>query len=88
MNSLRRSACDLIGKASWVRENRVNLGDLDAARASEDDFDALFTAAAVLRCAVEGLPIVFPRWIDAEVEGSMLLAGPVDPARKAARLQI
>ncbi len=86
--SERGSACDLIGRASWVRENRADLGDLDAARASEDDFDALFTAAGVLRCAIEGLPIVFPRWIDAEVEGSMLLAGPVDPARKAARLQI
>ena len=86
--SERESACDLIGNASWVRENLVDLGELGAARASEDDFDALFTAAAVLRCVVESLPIVFPRWIDAEVEGSMLLAGPVDPARKAARLQI
>ena len=86
--SERGNACDRITDAFWVREHRVDLGDLSAARASEDDFDALFTAAAILRCAVESLPIVFPRWIDGKVEGSMLLAGPVDPVRKAARLQI
>ncbi len=85
---MRGDACDLLGNALWVRKHRVDIGDLEPARASEDHFDALFTAAAVLRCAVEGLPIVFPRWIDAEVEGSMLLAGPVDPARKATRLRM
>lgn len=84
----RVEACKRLAAANWVHKSRVELPDLEPAQAGEDDFDALFTAAAVLRCAVEGLPIVFPRWIDAEVEGSMLLAGPVDPARKAARLQI
>ena len=84
----RVEACKRLAAANWVRRSRVELPNLDLAQAGEDDFDALFTAAAVLRCAVESLPIVFPRWIDAEVEGSMLLAGPVDPARKAARLQI
>lgn len=83
----RVEACKRLAAANWVRKSSVELPDLEHAQASEDDFDALFTAAAVLRCAVEGLSIVFPRWIDAEVEGSMLLAGPVDPARKAVRLQ-
>lgn len=83
----RIAACKRLAAANWVRESRVELPNLEPARASEDDFDALFTAAAVLRCAVESLPIVFPRWIDDKVEGSMLLAGPVDPARKAIRFQ-
>ncbi len=83
----RVEACKRLAAANWVRESRVELPELEPALTGEDDFDALFTAAAVLRCAVESLPIVFPRWIDAEVEGSMLLAGPVDPARKAVRLQ-
>ena len=84
----RAEACKRFAAADWVREGGVELPDLKKARADEDDFDALFTAAAVLRCAVEGVPIVFPRWIDNKVEGSMLLAGPVDPARRAVRLQI
>ena len=83
----RIKACKRFAAADWVREGGVELPDLKEARADEDDFDALFTAAAVLRCAVESVPIVFPRWIDNKVEGSMLLAGPVDPARKAFRLQ-
>ena len=85
-NAQRIEACKRFAAANWVRDGRVKLPDLAPAQASEDDFDALFTAAAVLRCAVEGLPIVFPRWIDNRVEGSMLLAGPVDPACKAIRL--
>lgn len=83
----RIAACKRFAAANWVRESRVGLPDLEPAQAGEDDFDALFTAAAVLRCAVENLPIVFPQWIDSKVEGSMLLAGPVDPARNAVRLR-
>ncbi len=79
----RIRACEQFAAASRARKSPWILPDLEPAKACEDDFDALFTAAAVLRCAVEGLPIVFPQWIDHEVEGSMLLAGPVDPARKA-----
>ncbi len=48
----------------------------------EDAFDAHFTAAAVLRCLLEGKRITHPRWIEAEAEGSMLIAGVVDPYQK------
>ena len=58
--------------------NGVDLGDLGPTRTNEDDFDAHLTAAAILRCVLEGTPVTRSEWIDAEAEGSMLLAGPVD----------
>ena len=84
--SERESACVILERAAWVVANDVDLGDLVLPRAGEDDFDAYLTAAAVLRCVIEDAPLVASGWIDAEVEGSMLLAGPVDPARKARAL--
>ena len=74
----REGICACLEKAAWVREHGVCLGDLDRARASGDDFDSLVTAAAVLRCVLEGRELCAPEWIDAEAEGAMLLAGPVD----------
>ncbi|MCE2391462.1 MAG: hypothetical protein J4G09_08265 [Proteobacteria bacterium] len=79
----RERASDLLERASWVAAAGVDLGDLAPARDNEDDFDAHFTAAAVLRCVLERRALVDPDWVDATAEGSMLLAGPVDPARKA-----
>ena len=75
----RDRACDLLARAEWVANNGVDLGELGPVRASEDAFDAHFTAAAVLRCVVEGVSLADENWIDAEVEGSMLLAGSVNP---------
>lgn len=82
----REFACGLLVRAEWVAGNRVDLGGLDAARASEDDFDAHLMASAVLRCAIEGSSLGDRDWIDPVVEGSMLLAGPVDPEAKAGKL--
>ena len=79
----RNQVCNLLGDAAWVKAHDVDLGDLDAARDNEDDFDAHLTAAAVLRCYLEETPVVRHEWIDQVAEGSMLLAGPVDPALKA-----
>ena len=79
----RNRACNLLGEAAWVKANKVDLGDLAPARNDEDDFDAHLTAAAVLRCYLEETPVVRHEWIDQVAEGSMLLAGPVDPALKA-----
>ena len=75
----RDRVCDLLMQAEWVACHRVDLGELDSARESDDDFDAHLTAAAVMRCVIEDARLVCADWIDAEVEGSMLLAGPVDP---------
>ena len=56
--------------------------DLASARAGEDAFDSLLTAAAVLRCTIEDQPLCEPQWVDRVAEGSMLLAGPVDPMQR------
>lgn len=84
----RISACDRLAQMEWVRANRIDLGDLRAPRTNEDDFDAHITAAAVLRCIHEGKEIACVEWIDTKAEGSMLLAGTVDPhckTRKSSR---
>ena len=78
----RNCVCDLLAQAEWVDVNRVDLGELGPVRASDDDFDAHITAAAVLRCFIEDIPLANRDWIDPDVEGSMLLAGAVDPARQ------
>ena len=78
----RKHACNRLGRADWVHRHRVDLGSFHAAKANDDDFDAHFTAAAVLRCMLEGAALVDIAWTDATVEGSMLLAGPVEPDRK------
>lgn len=77
----RERFCDRLAKAAWVGEHGVDLGDLDLARRNDDAFDSLVTAAAALRCILEGRALCAPEWIDGEAEGSMLLAGPVDPDR-------
>ena len=81
----RNAKCDLLKQAGWVREYRVGLGELHPLRKNDDDFDAHFTAAAVLRCVCEGRPLADPTWIDEEAEGSMLLTGVVDLRRKRSR---
>ena len=82
----RNLACDHLQRATWITANTVDLGDLDRVRANEDDFDAHFTAAGVLRCSVEGIDLANKQWIDPTVEGSMLLAGPVDPSSRETKL--
>ncbi len=79
----RNDACDLLANAKWVATYGVEFDDIDSARTDEDDFDALMTAAAVLRCALEHTPLATPDWICHVAEGAMLLAGPVDPTRRS-----
>lgn len=79
----RNHVCNLLEDVAWVNAYDVDIGDTAPARDDEDDFDAYLTAAAVLRCYLEETPVVRHEWIDQVAEGSMLLAGPVDPALKA-----
>lgn len=79
----REAFCDLLAAAAWVREHGVDLGNLDRARGDEDVFDSLVTAAAMLRCVLERRPLCDEGWIDPVAEGTMLLAGPVDPSLAA-----
>ena len=80
---VRERACIRLQQMDWVSINEVKLCCLDRAVASEDDFDALLTAAGVLRCQLEKRLLADSEWIEPKVEGSMLLAGPVDPGGKA-----
>lgn len=74
----RERACDRLQQARWVTSSGVDLGNCARASDNEDDFDAWITAAAVLRCVIEAIPLSNPVWIDSEAEGSMLLAGAID----------
>ena len=64
----RRQALRALARAGWIAKSDVSLPDLSAARASEDDFDALLTAAALVRHFVECQPLSC--WlVDPLVEG-------------------
>jgi hypothetical protein len=71
----RKAIADLLA-ADWVRLNEVTIKI--AANANEDDFDACLTAAALLRCVVEKLPLCLPRLDSARAEGGMLGTGSVN----------
>ena len=85
-HAARDRVCGHLEQMPWVVAHGVDLGDLGPTRTNEDDFDAHLTAAAILRCVLEGTPVTRAEWIDAEAEGSMLLAGPVDLHRGAVNL--
>ena len=78
----RNDVCDRVAQAEWVHQHGIDLGDLGPVRANEDDFDAHMTAAAVLRCIREGRRLAAPDWIDEHAEGSVLLAGVIEPDRR------
>jgi len=61
----------------WADRAGVALEDLGPARDSEDAFDACVTAAALLRCELEGTPLSDPTLEDAVAEGGILGSGGV-----------
>ncbi len=73
---VRRATLAALQEADWVRSRRIQLGSLAAAEASEDDFDALLTAAALVRCIAEGQPLS-GELVDPAVEGGILGTGTV-----------
>ena len=75
----RGIAYDCLGRTEWMNRDEVALDDLGRARENEDDFDALFTAAAVLRCVLENRPLCCAERVDPVAEGAMILAGVVEP---------
>ena len=82
----RNQGCNRLQRlkeCGWVSKYGVDLGSLDEPRNNEDAFDSHMTAAGLLRCKLEGRGFAECPWIDSTVEGSMLLAGPVVPARPA-----
>ncbi len=62
---------------AWPRRLGVQLDDLSFACDSEDAFDAFVTAAALLRCHVEGTPFSDPALEHPVAEGGILGSGGV-----------
>ncbi len=67
----RAAALDELQQAAWLRASGVALEDLDPAYANEDDFDALMTAAALMRLVAESRPLA-DQFVDGYAEGGML----------------
>ena len=82
----RERVCELLQATRWVRHFGVDLGDLEPVQKDDDALDSHLTAAAVLRCVLEGRALCDRGWIDTTAGGGMLLAGPVDPRRRARKL--
>ncbi|HXY40156.1 MAG TPA: hypothetical protein VEQ10_10810 [Vicinamibacteria bacterium] len=66
-----------VAPSRWVRRRRVGLEGLSRAARSDDAFDALVSAMAVLRCVLDRTPLVDRRFEDGEAEGGILLSGGV-----------
>jgi hypothetical protein len=75
---VRREAIAALQAASWVRSLSVELQDLGQAEANEDDFDACATAAALLRCILEEVPLCPAQLQSPASEGGMLGTGSVN----------
>lgn len=75
---IRREAVAMLRTAPWVSEHAIELEDLGDAEASEDDFDACITAAALLRCILEDAPMCPAELHAPEFEGGMLGTGSVN----------
>lgn len=78
----RRAALRELLGSKWMREEEVVLTpeDVESAAVSEDAFDALITAAALLRCALDGTPLSQPALEDPEAEGGILCTGGINLA--------
>ena len=74
----RRRAVHHLTETAWIAKHRVTLENLSEALASEDDFDAMIAAAALLRCAIEGLPFSAVEHHDPIAEGAILGTGTID----------
>jgi hypothetical protein len=75
---VRLEAIEALRAARWVHSLSVDLEDLAHAEANEDDFDACVTAAALLRCVLEGAALCPPQLESATSEGGMLGTGSVN----------
>ncbi len=69
----RAQALDQLTKATWVAHHKVRLDGIEEALECEDDFDALLSAAGLLRCTLEAHPLEAPQ-VDPIAEGGILLA--------------
>jgi hypothetical protein len=75
---IRCAAIEALRATEWVRNLGVTIENLVEAEANEDDFDALMTAAALLRCELEGIPLHRPCVCSDRAEGGILGSGSVN----------
>jgi hypothetical protein len=75
---VRREAIAVLRAARWVRSLRVSFKGLTQAEANEDDFDACITAAALLRCVLERVPLCSSQCRCSVIEGGILGTGSVN----------
>jgi hypothetical protein len=71
----RRGALRALLSVPWVRQHRVTILRPEEAERSEDVFDAMLSAAGLLRRALQGAPVAADGLVDDAVEGGMLLTG-------------
>jgi len=83
-HDVRQSALDDLQSHRWLLEWEVRLNDIDAAADSEDAFDALLTAAGLLRCVLEGTLLAPEGLVDPVAEGGILGTGSLDLTRREA----
>jgi hypothetical protein len=74
----RVRAIERLLSTRWTETAGVKFEDIDHARENEDDFDALMTAAALLRCVIEELPLSSSAYHDPLSEGAILGSGSID----------
>ena len=68
----RRQAVAELRGSGWLTSHRVTITDVDDAIANEDDFDALFSAAALTRVLLEKARFESPETTDRVAEGGVL----------------
>jgi 8-oxo-dGTP diphosphatase len=86
VSSERRRRLDELQRMPWFRGVSLEAGDLEAAAVCEDDFDALFQAAANVRLIESSTPLS-SSLVDARWEGGILGTGGVvlEPPRVGRR---
>jgi hypothetical protein len=83
---VREAALERLLGMRWVRAHRVTVSGQEEAVASEDAFDALLTAAGLLRCVLEGTAMTHAALEDTVAEGGILGLGGLDLSRPEGRL--
>jgi hypothetical protein len=82
----RQLAINRLTSSTWVKSQAVTLENIDEALASDDDFDALISAAGLLRCVLESRPLDEPQTDDPVCEGGVLLTSAVDFSERRKRI--
>jgi len=85
----RRDTLARLRDSHWVERERIIIEDLEVAVENEDDFDALMSAAAMMRMFLENSPLESPQATETKIEGGVLGAASLNTStRKLPRLRM